>query len=162
MLSGAAMTLPGKPNSKRSKSWFVYILRCSNGSLYTGITTDVQKRLGEHNDGRGSAYVRAHRPAKLVAFTPANNRSDASILECFVKSLRRTEKLALAKKWQTDLRKLKQARRPAKPRRTRSDRGNHLHVEHRPGRNLSPSNKRPYGPEAVEVVPSLSSPQAES
>jgi putative endonuclease len=81
------------------KPWFVYMLRCSNGCLYTGITTDVQQRLKVHNSGKGSAYVRSHRPAKLVAFTAAENRSAASSMEYSVKSLSRAQKLALAKKW---------------------------------------------------------------
>lgn len=75
------------------------MLRCSNGCLYTGITTDVQKRLKVHNAGKGSAYVRAHRPAKLVAFTASENRSAASSLEYSVKSLSRAHKIALARKW---------------------------------------------------------------
>lgn len=83
------------------KPWFVYLLRCSNGCLYTGITTDVQKRLAVHNSGKGSAYVRAHRPAKLVAFTASPSRSAASSLECTVKSLRRAKKIALARMWKT-------------------------------------------------------------
>ena len=81
------------------KPWFVYMLRCSNGCLYTGITTDVRKRLKVHNSGKGSVYVRAHRPAKLAAFTSADSRSAASRLEYSVKSLSRAQKLALAKKW---------------------------------------------------------------
>ena len=81
------------------KPWFVYMLRCSNGCLYTGIATDVQKRLKVHNAGKGSAYVRAHRPAKLVAFTAAESRSAASRLEYSVKSLSRAKKLILAKEW---------------------------------------------------------------
>ncbi|MEO6848670.1 MAG: GIY-YIG nuclease family protein [Chthoniobacterales bacterium] len=84
-------------------SWFVYLLRCSNGNLYTGITTDVPKRLATHNSGKGSAYVRAHRPAKLVAFTTAENRSAASVLEYHVKSLPRPKKLALAKIWKAEV-----------------------------------------------------------
>ena len=75
------------------------MLRCSNGCLYTGITTDVQKRIKVHNAGKGSIYVRAHRPAKLVAFTASESRSSASSLEYSVKSLSRAQKLALAKKW---------------------------------------------------------------
>jgi putative endonuclease len=84
---------------KAPKPWFVYMLRCSNGCLYTGITADVQKRLKVHNDGKGSAYVRAHRPAKLVAFTASESRSSASRLEYSVKSLSRSQKVALARKW---------------------------------------------------------------
>ena len=88
------MTLP--------KPWFVYMLRCSNGCLYTGITTDVQKRLNVHNAGKGSAYVRAHRLAKLVAFTASESRSTASSLEYSVKSLSRAKKLSLARKWKAE------------------------------------------------------------
>jgi len=86
-----------------AKPWFVYMLRCSNGCLYTGITTDVRNRLKVHNSGRGSAYVRAHRPAKLFAFTASESRSAASSLEYAVKSLNRAQKLALAKKWKHGL-----------------------------------------------------------
>lgn len=83
--------------------WFVYILRCSNGCLYTGIATDVLKRLAVHNAGKGSAYVRAHRPATLVAYTVSENRSTASALEYAVKAMTRTQKLALAKAWNAAL-----------------------------------------------------------
>jgi predicted GIY-YIG superfamily endonuclease len=82
--------------------WFVYLLRCSNGCLYTGIATDVQKRLAMHNAGKGSAYVRAHRPAVLVSFTACENRSVASIQEYAVKSLKKSQKLALAKTWKAE------------------------------------------------------------
>ena len=83
----------------KPRPWFVYMLRCANGCLYTGITTDVRKRLEAHNAGKGSAYVRAHRPAKLVAFTESETRSAASVLEYSVKSKTRAQKAALAKKW---------------------------------------------------------------
>lgn len=82
-------------------SWYVYILRCANGALYTGITTDVKKRLAVHNCGKGSAYVRAHRPARLHACTSAPSRSAASVLEYEIKTLTRSQKLALAKKWKS-------------------------------------------------------------
>lgn len=88
-----------KPKATAPKPWFVYILRCSNGNLYTGIATDVEKRLLVHNAGKGSAYVRAHRPAKLLGFIAVENRSTASILEYQVKALSRAGKLALIKKW---------------------------------------------------------------
>lgn len=94
-----------------SKPWFVYLLRCANGCLYTGIATDVHKRLAVHNAGKGSAYVRAHRPAKLVAFTASENRSAASSLEYHVKSLRKAQKLALAKQWKAALRAAKVAKK---------------------------------------------------
>lgn len=88
-----------KPKAAAPRMWFVYLLRCANGALYTGIATDVAKRLVVHNAGKGSAYVRAHRPAVLVAFTAAMDRSAASKLEYAVKALSRAQKLALAKKW---------------------------------------------------------------
>lgn len=88
-----------KQRDPKPKPWFVYLLRCANGCLYTGITTDVEKRLAVHNAGKGSAYVRAHRPAKLVAFTESKTRSASSVLEYSVKSLTRAQKIALAKKW---------------------------------------------------------------
>lgn len=93
------MKSAAKPANPPARTWFVYILLCSNGALYTGIATDVQKRLAFHNAGKGSAYVRANRPAELVAFITAENRSAASILECQVKALSRAQKLALAKRW---------------------------------------------------------------
>jgi len=85
------------------KSWFVYLLRCANGCLYTGVTTDVARRLSEHNSGRGSVYVRAHRPASVLAFTAAADRSEALKIEYAVKSLTRRQKLALAKRWKSGL-----------------------------------------------------------
>lgn len=91
----------GKP---APKPWFVYLLRCSNGHLYAGITTDIEKRLAVHNAGKGSAYVRSHRPAKLVAFTGSESRSAASMLEYQVKALTRVRKLALARKWKAGAR----------------------------------------------------------
>ncbi|MEI8310784.1 MAG: GIY-YIG nuclease family protein [Verrucomicrobiota bacterium] len=54
------------------KPWLVYMLRCSNGCLYTGIATDVQQRLKVHNSGKGSAYVRAHHPARAGPTTLAH------------------------------------------------------------------------------------------
>lgn len=89
------------PEAPSPKPWFVYILQCANGCLYTGITTDVDERLRVHNEGKGSAYVRAHRPAKLMAFIAAESRSAASILEYQIKSLSRARKLALIRQWNT-------------------------------------------------------------
>lgn len=97
MAAGAGQT-KAEPGAL-AKPWFVYILRCANGCLYTGIATDVLQRLAVHNAGKGSAYVRAHRPAVLVSFTPCENRSTASALEYAVKSLKKSQKLALAKTW---------------------------------------------------------------
>ena len=74
----------------------LYILRCADGSLYTGIASDVDARLAEHRDGRrGAKYLRGRTPFELVYSMPAGNRSAAQSLEHRVKQLRRTDKLAL-------------------------------------------------------------------
>jgi uncharacterized protein (TIGR02453 family) len=75
--------------------WFVYILRCADGSLYTGIARDPERRLAEHNGKRGAAYTRARRPVRLVYQEGAPDRSSASRREWAIKQLHRTEKLAL-------------------------------------------------------------------
>ena len=72
-----------------SDSWFVYILRCADDSLYTGITRDIARRIDEHNnDGKlAAAYTRSRRPVKLVYQEACRNRSAASIREAEIKSL---------------------------------------------------------------------------
>ena len=78
-------------------AWQVYIARCADGTLYTGIARDVEKRIAEHNAGNGAAanYTRARRPVVLVYSEPAENRSLASRREYQIKQLSRSEKLAL-------------------------------------------------------------------
>ncbi len=71
-----------------SSEWFVYILCCSDNSLYTGITTDLKRRLIEHNEtNKGARYTRARRPVTMVYSEPANDRSAASKRESQLKSL---------------------------------------------------------------------------
>ncbi len=72
--------------------WFVYMVRCANDSLYTGITTDIKRRIEEHNKGIGSAYTRSHRPVSLVYEENVKNRSAASIRESELKKLSKQEK----------------------------------------------------------------------
>ena len=76
-------------------SWFVYMVRCRDGSLYTGVTTDAKRRAKEHNAGTGGAYTRARRPVRLVYREPAKDRSSALRREARIKRLSRTEKEAL-------------------------------------------------------------------
>jgi putative endonuclease len=76
-------------------SWWVYVLRCGDGSLYTGATADVERRLAVHAAGKGAAYTRARLPVKLVHAEPAADRSAALRREAAIKRLRRPEKLAL-------------------------------------------------------------------
>jgi len=83
---------------KSSKPWFVYILCCHDNSLYTGITTDLERRLSEHNEtSKGARYTRARRPVKLVYSEPAADRSAASKREAQLKSLPIAQKRALIK-----------------------------------------------------------------
>jgi len=78
--------------------WFIYILECSDESLYTGITTDVNKRIETHNKGKGAKYTRSRLPVKLVTYFEALNRSQASKEEYRIKQLTRKQKLELCKK----------------------------------------------------------------
>jgi putative endonuclease len=75
--------------------WYIYILECSDGTLYTGITTDVNRRLSEHNSGKGAKYTRPRTPVVLRALFEAKNRSEASKEEYRIKHLTRKEKLKL-------------------------------------------------------------------
>ncbi len=77
-------------------SYFVYILKCNDGSLYTGITTDIAKRLDEHNiKDTGAKYTKARRPVKLIYEESSQNRSSASKREYEIKKLSRLKKLQL-------------------------------------------------------------------
>jgi len=73
-------------------NWYLYIVRCSNDSLYTGITKDINRRIDEHNIGKGAAYTRSHRPVKLVYQESYKTRSDATRREIEIKKLSKKEK----------------------------------------------------------------------
>lgn len=77
--------------------YFVYLLRCKDGSLYCGITTDLARRLAEHTSGKGSKYARARKAGRIVYVEKKRNRSTASKREAMIKKLSRAEKLALIK-----------------------------------------------------------------
>jgi putative endonuclease len=80
-------------------AWTLYMIRCNDGSLYTGITTDVARRLQEHRDsdglGKGAKFLRGKSPLTLVYTAAVANRSEASRLEYTVKQLTKAEKEAL-------------------------------------------------------------------
>ena len=78
--------------------WYLYILRCKDGSLYTGITTDVEKRLEAHRSGKGAKYTRGRAPLELVFSEECGDHSTALHREIEVKALPREEKLNLIKK----------------------------------------------------------------
>lgn len=82
------------PRKKRDP-WFLYILECSGGSLYTGIAKNLEKRLKMHNNGKASKFTRAHLPVKLLYHETCSSRTQALIRECAVKAMPRKRKLAL-------------------------------------------------------------------
>ena len=76
---------------------YTYILKCSDGTLYTGWTNDLQKRLEAHGDGRGAKYTKSRRPVELVYFETYESKNDAMSREAKIKRLTRAEKLELIK-----------------------------------------------------------------
>jgi putative endonuclease len=76
--------------------WTVYLARCRDGSLYTGITTDPERRLSEHNAGRGAAYTRSRLPVSLVYWELVEDRSCALRREHAIRRLTRDAKEMLA------------------------------------------------------------------
>lgn len=78
-----------------ASTWTVYLVRCRDGSLYTGITTDLDRRLAAHNAGTASRYTRSRLPVKLVHEEPGFTHSTALKREAAIKRLSRPKKLAL-------------------------------------------------------------------
>ena len=74
------------------KAFYVYILRCGDGTLYTGSTYDVQKRLQLHSNGKGAKYTRGRGPLQLVYFESKASRSDALKREIAIKRMTRIQK----------------------------------------------------------------------
>ena len=74
------------------KRWIVYLIRCSDESLYCGITNNLKNRLIAHNSGRGSKYTRSRRPVELVAASPEMTKNDALKLEYRVKQVPASKK----------------------------------------------------------------------
>ena len=75
--------------------WCVYLLKCGDGSLYAGITNDLEKRLAAHRSGRGARYTRGRGPLEVVLTEKKRTRSAALRREAALKRLKRSEKLAL-------------------------------------------------------------------
>ena len=76
-------------------SWLVYIIKASDGSLYTGITTDIERRWREHCDGKGAKYFRGRSPSDLAYMEACQDRSGASRREAAIKQLTRKQKQLL-------------------------------------------------------------------
>lgn len=79
---------------KIMNEWYVYILKCADESLYTGLSNDVERRLDEHNnnDRLAAKYTRARRPVQLIYQETFDSRSDASVREAEIKQLNRKDK----------------------------------------------------------------------
>ena len=76
--------------------WYVYMVRCNDGTLYTGITNDLEKRIEAHNSGKdGARYTRSRRPVKLVYSEEAGTKSAAAKLEYKIKKMTREKKMKL-------------------------------------------------------------------
>ena len=74
---------------------YTYIVKCSDGSLYTGWTTDLDRRIRAHNDGAGAKYTKSRRPVRLVYYETFETKEEAMRREYAIKQLTREEKLAL-------------------------------------------------------------------
>jgi putative endonuclease len=77
-------------------SWFLYLIECADGSVYTGIATDVEARFAKHANGTGARYTRAKKPVALLAAFEVADRASASRAEYWVKRLAPAQKRALA------------------------------------------------------------------
>ena len=75
---------------------FTYILVCADGTLYTGWTNDLEKRLAAHNAGKGAKYTRSRRPVRLFYYEEFEEKCEAQRRECEIKRLPREKKIALA------------------------------------------------------------------
>ena len=85
--------------AKTTSDWFVYLLECLNGKIYTGITTDVDARFNKHLAGKGAKFTRMNPPSHIIASKPCENRSEASKLEYQIKKLSPAQKTGIGLCW---------------------------------------------------------------
>lgn len=86
--------------SENAEVWFIYLLECKNGRLYTGITPDLAVRFRKHCTGKGAMFTRLNAPQRMIAANPCMNRSEASKLERTIKNLTPDQKRFMAAQWQ--------------------------------------------------------------
>ena len=79
-------------------SWFCYIVECADHTYYTGITTNLERRIDQHNAGKGAKYVKGRLPVRVVYTEECENRSDASRREMQIKALDKDQKKELIKR----------------------------------------------------------------
>jgi putative endonuclease len=87
-----------------SEEWIVYLLRCADNTLYCGITNNLEKRIGAHQDGKGAKYTRSRIPLDLVAASSRMDKSAALKLEHRIKRMPAGEKIAELLKWASEVR----------------------------------------------------------
>lgn len=90
--------------------WYVYILKCANGVLYTGLTDDLKRRFDEHRRGKGGHYTRFSKPSEILYKEVFESRIQAEGREQQIKRWSKAKKLALAKNDKTELRNLSKSR----------------------------------------------------
>ncbi|MEW8505493.1 MAG: GIY-YIG nuclease family protein [Candidatus Thiodiazotropha sp.] len=90
-----------KPNNT-SQIWYVYMVRCTDRTLYTGIAKDLVKRMGEHNSGMGAKYTRGRTPVELVFVESANSQGEALRREYQIKQMSRDQKLRIIEGFSSD------------------------------------------------------------
>jgi len=86
------MVRKAKKAKRLKRDWCVYIVRCSDGSLYTGVTNDMDRRFKMHNDGKGARYTRTRRPVVLVYQENSMTRTRALVRECAIKATPKPKK----------------------------------------------------------------------
>lgn len=74
---------------------YIYIVECSDGTLYTGWTNNIERRIKEHNEGKGAKYTRCRRPVVLKYYEEFNTKQEAMKRECAIKKLTRKDKIKL-------------------------------------------------------------------
>jgi putative endonuclease len=95
-MSPAPQSAGGPDDAAAPATWFLYLIECADGSIYTGIAIDVAARYSAHASGKGARYTRAHPPARLLATLAYPDRSSASKAEYRVKQLKASAKRVLA------------------------------------------------------------------
>lgn len=88
--------MEAQSRSSAVETWSVYIVRCADGTLYTGISNDVDRRVDLHNQGKGARYTRGRLPVTLVYLESVGTRAEATRREAAIKRMSRRAKLALA------------------------------------------------------------------
>lgn len=95
------MTTQSMTGHNKTTAWWVYLLRCNDNSLYAGVTTDIQRRVAEHNNSKlGAKYTRARRPVSLAYLEAADNKSSACKREYQIRHLTKVKKEQLVSGYQ--------------------------------------------------------------